>query len=340
MGARQTRLTAIDLCAGIGGQALGLEAAGFEVTTVLDIDADSCRTLTDNRPEWQVINEDLHQVVPTDHPTLDHADLLICGLPRSPYTAAGRQYATDDKRDTLRDALDMAGYVQPRAFVLENIPGFVNSGKFKVERDLVREELKRSGYETSWAVFDAQHFGVPQRREHGFMVAMRPQDMANFSWPEPPRPSCATLGETLRTSMASKGWPEADRWAELASEVAPTIVGGATNRGGADLGPSRSKAIWARLGVHGASLGDDVPGPDFRLDLEAEPRDGLPRLTVDQVCLLQGFTPEWRIHGRKTSAYRQISQTVPPVVAEAVGRGIARALRGLPADTTTGTRLF
>jgi DNA (cytosine-5)-methyltransferase 1 len=322
----ERRFTAIELCAGVGGQALGLERAGFEVVAAVDIDSDSCATLTRNRPNWNAIHEDLNQIEPVDHEVMDHTDVLSCGLPRSPYSAAGKQLATADKRDSLRAALDMASYIRPRVLLLENIPTFLRAPKFEAERHMVREAVEDLNYELVSGVLTATDFGVPQHRPHGFLIAMHADDLAHFEWPRPDGTPCPTLGETLYESMASAGWPEAADWAAQASEPAPLIMGGATGRGGPDLGASRAKAIWARWGIFGGSIGDAVPGVDFRSNDEIEPRLGLPKLTVDQVALLQGFPADWTIHGKKTSAYRQISQSTPPPVAAALGRQIQVAL--------------
>ncbi|MGA5165234.1 MULTISPECIES: DNA cytosine methyltransferase [Streptomyces] len=324
---QERHFTVVELCAGVGGQALGLEQAGFHVVAAVDIDADSCATLARNRPHWYIVHDDLNHIEPVHHEPMDYADVLSCGLPRSPYSIAGKQLATDDKRDTLRATLDMASYIRPRVLLLENIPTFLHAAKFETERRAVQEAVHDLGYQLKSAVLTATDFGVPQHRPHGFMVAMHPDDLSHFEWPEPYPGVCPSMGETLHESMASAGWPEAADWAARASEPAPLIMGGATGRGGADLGASRAKAIWARWGVYGGSIGDSVPGPDFRMNFDVEPRFGLPRITVDQVALLQGFTREWGIVGRKTSAYRQISQTTPPPLAAAVGRQIMSALR-------------
>ncbi|MEU9054170.1 DNA cytosine methyltransferase [Streptomyces sp. NPDC048384] len=329
---QERRFSVIELCVGVGGQALGLERAGFDVAAAIDIDEDSCETVSHNRPHWYTIHGDLKRIDPLDHGPLDHADVLSCGLPRSPYTIAGKQLATVDKRDTLQAVLDMASFVRPRVLLIENIPTFLRADKFEAERQKVREAVEDLGYEMTSSILAATDFGVPQHRPHAFMVAMHSEDLAFFEWPSPVQGRCPTLGETLFESMASRGWPEAADWAARACEPAPLIMGGATGRGGADLGASRAKAIWARWGVYGGSIGDVVPGPEFRLNLDIEPRFGLPRLTVDQVALLQGFSTDWKILGRKTSAYRQISQTTPPPVAAALGRQIATALRQSPRE--------
>ena len=134
--------------------------------------------------------------------------------------------------------------------------------------------------------------------------------------------------------MAENGWRGAKAWAAHADAVAPTIVGGSKKHGGADLGPTRSRAAWAKLGVEGKSLADAAPPVDFI---------GMPRLTVAMVARLQGFPGDWHFAGKKTHTYRQVGNAFPPPVAHAVARQIKRAITmgrrvgvgrrpGLPAD--------
>jgi DNA (cytosine-5)-methyltransferase 1 len=134
------------------------------------------------------------------------------------------------------------------------------------------------------------------------------------------------VGEALGPSMGSHGWEDAQRWAAQATSVAPTLVGGSKNRGGADLGPSGTKQKWASMGVNAHSLGNMIPGPDFHWD-PALGREHMVQITVDQAALLQGFSTDWEVTGRKTARYRQIGHASPPPVGEALGSAIARALR-------------
>jgi len=130
--------------------------------------------------------------------------------------------------------------------------------------------------------------------------------------------------------MAARGWSQAREWADHANALAPTIVGGSTRRGGADLGPTRSKRAWARQWVDGSSIGDQVPDPDWTMtgDFDNDVWKGYPKLTVEQAALLQGFPSSWRFAGKKTARYRQVAQASPPSVAEAMGRSIVAALNG------------
>jgi DNA (cytosine-5)-methyltransferase 1 len=117
--------------------------------------------------------------------------------------------------------------------------------------------------------------------------------------------------------MGARGWEGVHEWAAAADRIAPTLVGGSKKHGGADLGPTRAKRAWRDMGVDALGVADEVPGPGFT---------GLPKLTVAQAALLQGFPPGWVIPGRKTAAYRQVGNAFPPPVAESIGQSIFSAL--------------
>jgi DNA (cytosine-5)-methyltransferase 1 len=119
--------------------------------------------------------------------------------------------------------------------------------------------------------------------------------------------------------MKSGGWKGAKDWKKMASGIAPTIVGGSKKHGGPDLGPTRARAAWAALGVDGKGLADQPPSKDF---------SGLPRLTVPMAARIQGFPDEWHFVGRKTAAYRQVGNALPPPLAFEVARSIASAILG------------
>lgn len=320
-------LRSLEICAGAGGQALGLEQAGFEPVMLIDDDPNACATLRANRPSWDVRQLNLRDFVASDHPQVLDVDLMACGVPCTPYSVAGMQRGADDERDLLEVVIWLTYEVRPRAIMIENVPALLTEEKFARSREFVREELVHLGYRLYWELLNAQDFGVAQRRPHSVLVALHKERYEHFRRPYPTdRPM--TVGEVLRDSMASRGWKGADEWAAGANVVAPTIVGGSKKHGGADLGPSRTKAAWAKLGVNGSSLADEVPGPDFVLEhgVGSNGRLGLPRLTVRQVACLQGFPDDWVFNGRKTASYRQVAQTFPPPVAAAVGEQISRAL--------------
>jgi DNA (cytosine-5)-methyltransferase 1 len=320
-------LSSLEICAGAGGQALGLEQAGFGHEAVVEIDPDACETLRYNR-EWKVIEGDVANV---DGRAYRHVDLLAGGVPCPPFSIAGKQLGEDDERDLFPQALRLVEEIGPRAVLLENVRG-LGTRRFDGYRTQVLSRLAALGYETWWDLVHASDHGVPQLRPRFVLVAIQASWAAGFRWPEPLAGPPPTVGETLGDLMGSRGWPGAPAWARRATGIAPTIVGGSKKHGGPDLGPTRARAAWRELGVNGLGIADDVPGPDF-------PVDGAPKLTVGMVARLQGLPDDWTITGRKTAAYRQVGNAFPPPVARAVGTAIAAALNPeavLPPATDTG----
>lgn len=314
------RFKSLEICAGAGGQALGLERAGFDPVLLIDSKADTCFSIDLNRPAWDVVCMDLVQFSPGMRPEVADVDLVSGGLPRVKSSATvGRAEDTEERR-VLRAAVNLACAIRPKAVLLENVPDLVDGTEFDADRAWIDHELHQAGFRTSWKILNAADFGVPQNRRSGFLVALRDPYFERFSWPEPNEEPPPTVGEVLGPSMSAGGWPGAGRWIENADRIAPALVGGSDRRGGADLGPTGSKKAWAALGVNGNSLGDEPPGADF-------PVDGLPRLTVEQAAMIQAFPDHWKLFGGKTSRYRQVGHAMPPPLAAAVGRALATALR-------------
>ncbi|MGV9985799.1 DNA cytosine methyltransferase [Streptomyces olivaceus] len=319
-------LTSVDVCSGAGGLALGLEDAGISPALLLDNKRQACETLLANRPNWNVVCEDLIDFLPEKFPEALDVDLLSAGLPRVKASAAVRRTDSDQELRLLTATIYLVHSIQPRALLLENVPALAESPAYSGIRDFVRAELAHLGYEFCWFVLNAADFGVPQERKVGILVAIKKQWFHAFSPPAPTVTEHIPVGRALRRSMAARGWPEADVWAAQALAVAPTLVGGSDNRGGADLGPTGTKRAWARMGVNAGALADEVPGPEYQWQPSGEAGRQL-KITVDQAALLQSFPPEWRITGRKTAKYRQIGHSTPPPVGKALGAAITAALR-------------
>jgi len=310
------RFSVAEFCVGGGGQALGLEAAGFDCAVAVEIDPHCCTTLRLNRPQWDVRQEDMRLV---DGRNWSGIDLFAAGVPCPPFSIAGKQLGVDDDRDMFPDALRLIREMKPKAVLLENVPGFA-SAKFAQYRDDLFLSLQGLGYEIDWRVLQAADHGVPQLRPRFVMVALPKGKMSFFEWPEPAAKK-VTVGDTLKDLMGERGWGGVERWQQTAQRVAPTVVGGSKKHGGPDLGPTRARKQWRELGVDGLGIADEAPGRDF-------PIDALPRLTVRMVARIQGFPDFWKFSGRKTAAYRQVGNAFPPPVAAAVGGAIAAALDG------------
>ncbi|MFJ4617859.1 DNA cytosine methyltransferase [Streptomyces sp. NPDC088812] len=320
------RLGFVDVCAGAGGLASGLESAGFSPVLLLDNKRQACETLLANRPQWKVVCEDLIDFLPEEHPETLDVDLLSAGLPRVKSSAAVGRSDSEPELRLLTATIYLVHAVQPRALLLENLPALVDSPAYAEVRRFVEEELTHLGYRFRWFVLNAADFGVPQERLQGVLVALKEPWFHAFVPPAPTVREHVSVGRALRHSMGARGWAEADAWADQARAVAPTLVGGSDNRGGPDLGPSGTKRAWARMGVNGGAFADEVPGPDYSWPRSDDMAQML-KITVDQAAVLQSFPPEWRITGRKTARYRQIGHATPPPVGRALGQAIAGALR-------------
>lgn len=327
MESRKT-LTSLEICAGAGGQALGLERAGFEHAAVVEIDNWACETLRSNRGpsngehHWPVHEVDVHDF--DGKPWKGQIDLLAGGVPCPPFSIAGKQLGSDDERDLFPQALRLVDEINPRAVLLENVKG-LGQKRFDSYRAQIIEALDEMGYTVFWKLIQAADHGVPQLRPRFILVALKNQYAKYFSWPEP-QEEVVTVGEALHHLMAENGWPGADAWAEQANSVAPTLVGGSKKHGGADVGPTRAREAWKRLGVKGSSIAEESPSADFPID---DP-DNLPRLTVPMGGVIQGFPEEWIWAGGKTAQWRQVGNAFPPPVAAAIGRSIVNALEKTP----------
>lgn len=327
------RLTSIEICAGAGGQALGLEKAGFEHLALVEIEPWAVETLLLNRPSWKVIGPRIGEAPPFTGKPGDvrafkasewegRVDLLAGGVPCPPFSKAGKQLGARDERDLFPEAIRLAGESQPCAVMLENVRGLLDL-KFAPYRRKIERRFEALGYEPDWKLLQASDFGVPQLRPRTILVALRKDLAWRFEWPEELKTEPPTVGDHLHDLLAENGWREAEGWREGAQRIAPTLVGGSKKHGGPDLGPTRAKREWATLGVDGRGLADEPPSKKFR---------GMPRLTVRMTARLQGFEDEWKFAGGKTAQYRQVGNAFPPPVAAAVGGEIARALTPAAAE--------
>lgn len=306
-------MNSIEICAGGGGQALGLEQAGFEHLDLVEFEAPACATLRLNRPAWRVIEGDVRNYS-AKH--LKGVELVAGGVPCPPFSHAGKQLGAEDERDMFPEALRLVEEASPLAVMLENVRGLLDP-RFDGYRANVISTLEKLGYKAEWKLLHASHFGVPQLRPRSILVALKNDVFPFYQWPCEMEMPPVTVGDALVDLMASNGWQGAEAWRVKAQGVGPTLVGGSKKHGGPDLGPTRARKAWEALGVDGRGLANDAPPIDF---------DGLPRLTVRMAARIQGFPDSWQLAGKKTASYRQIGNAFPPPVAKAVGEKIKEAI--------------
>lgn len=313
---KNQKLTSVELCAGAGGQALGLEQAGFSHEALVELEPHCCNTLRFNRPGWRVYEGDIRNFAETYAKDFVGIDLLAGGLPCPPFSIAGKQLGERDERNLFPVALDLVETMKPRAVMIENVRGFLGA-VFEDYRQHLKRRFQELGYHVDWHLLNASDFGVSQLRPRVIIVALQKDLADHFTWPTGTGQTPPSVGESIYDLIAENGWKGAAAWKERADDIAPTIVGGSLKHGGPDLGPTRAKRAWASLGVDGKGVADECPHGNFV---------GMPRLTVPMVARLQGFPDDWTFTGRKTAAYRQVGNAFPPPVARAVAAQIRSCL--------------
>ena len=309
----QRPLTCVEICAGAGGEALGLAIAGFTHVALVEYEEDYCKLLKANRPEWNVICADVHDF--DGHP-YQGVDLLAGGVPCPPFSVAGKQLGPDDERDLFPEAIRLIREIRPRAVMLENVRGFLDP-EFEEYRNRIFRSINRLGYATHIKLLNASGYGVPQLRLRVVIIGIRTDQLGAFSYPEEKPDPTLSVGRALYDLMAENGWKGAKNWANHANHIAPTLVGGSKKHGGPDLGPVRARNAWAQLGVNGSSIAEEAPNPEFV---------GNPRLTPRMMARIQGFPDTWTFGKKKTIACRTIGNAFPPPVAQAVGEKIKECL--------------
>ncbi len=307
-------LNSIEICAGAGGQALGLSNAGFSHVALIEYEQAYCDVLKHNRPEWNVICDDVKHFV--GWPYRLQIDLLAGGVPCPPFSVAGKQLGADDERDLFPEMLRLVEEIVPRAVMIENVRGFLDAS-FESYRADIFAKLDTLGYAAQIKLLQAADYGVPQLRPRVVIVGIRKDIQKKFSYPLPDRKQTKTVGETLEDLMSANHWKHAADWVKQANRIAPTIVGGSKKHGGPDLGPVRARKAWLELGVDGSGVANDAPAEDF---------EGIPRLTPRMIARIQGFPDDWDFGAKKTSACRMIGNAFPPPMAEAVGKKIREVL--------------
>jgi DNA (cytosine-5)-methyltransferase 1 len=194
--------TSVEICAGAGGQAIGLDQAGFEHLALVELEHLACQTLRYNKPEWNIIEKDLRNFSAAKYQCID---LLAGGVPCPPFSIAGKQLGKDDERDLFPEALRLVRECSPKAVMLENVKGIL-SAKFEIYRNQIIAELNSLGYQCSWKLINSSDYGVSQLRPRAILVALKNEYFNSFKWPEKSITIAPSVGELLYPEITSLGW--------------------------------------------------------------------------------------------------------------------------------------
>ena len=153
-------LSCVEICAGAGGQSLGLAMAGFVHVALVEYEKEYCKILQENRPEWPVICADVKDFDGTPYKGVD---LFAGGVPCPPFSVAGKQLGKDDERDLFPDALRLIKEIEPRAIMLENVRGFLDPS-FAQYREHILTSIEKMGYVVQIRLLNSSDYGVSQLR--------------------------------------------------------------------------------------------------------------------------------------------------------------------------------
>ncbi len=340
-GQPETSFSSIELFAGAGGLALGLERAGFQAVLLNEWDKHACATLRHNRPNWNVLEGDVCDIDFT--PYRGKIDLLSGGFPCQAFSYAGKGEGFNDIRGTMFFQFARAiEEVQPKVILGENVRGLLSHDSGRTIAT-IKQTLRDLGYVlVEPRILNAVHFRVPQKRERVMIVGIRADlaDKAQFMWPEP-HIRQMTMTDALKAGElydcdvpVSIGQsyteykksvldlvPQGGCWRDLPDDVAREYMKGSYFLGGGKTGMAR------RLGWHEPSL-TLTCAPAQNQTERCHPDETRP-LTVREYARIQTFPDDWVFQGSMNQQYKQIGNAVPVNLAFAVGQSLIQVLNSL-----------
>jgi DNA (cytosine-5)-methyltransferase 1 len=316
-------LGALSLFSGGGGLDLGFDIAGFDHVASFDTLDAAGRTLTLNRPDWEVNSGADGDVRGVDWRNYRGADVLHGGPPCQPFSTAGRQRGHEDERNLLPEFVRCVLAVRPQAFVAENVAALGGPKFAPYLKSALYEPLEGRYHLTSF-IAHAHEFGVPQiRRRVLFVGFRRKRDLARFKPPDPTHHGfgdAAAEGDEVLGARAALGLPESDFDAP-APTLRSTLTG--PRHTTSILSSASAQRSWARLGIWPNGVAAD------RKAASAFPSpNGDFRLSVPDCAILQGFPESWTFDGPTYMALGQVGNSVAPPLGYAVALAVAQALHG------------
>ncbi len=319
---RRYRPRVVELCAGAGGLAAGLELAGFEHVALIERDKNAVATLRANRPEWNVVQADVRKVDFSQYRE-KRIDLVTGGLPCTPFSTVGQKKGEHDKNDLMMEGVRAVREIAPKTFLFENVEGLLHTRHADYVALLLRE-FSKAGYSTEIHRINAKDYGVAQNRSRIMLVGLRKDLAGSFRMPRKFPELNTNVGAALADLMVENGWADADAWVQSMKDrdyLADTIRGYQGS-------PRNGEAIRAdRKRLRYAPPAKAAPTED-----EGSREGFVPGLTNRMRARLQGFPDTWKFVGGHGPVADQIGNAVVPSVAQAMGLALVAALKGWVTD--------
>lgn len=329
--------TTIELFAGAGGLALGVEKAGFDTIGLVEVDKDACETLLANRPGWNVICDDIANVSDKDLEKLfsvkkGELGLLSGGAPCQAFSYAGKRLGLEDARGTLfYHYAVFLEKLQPKMFLFENVKGLLTHDHGKTYSTML-EIFKKAGYRIQKEVLNAWDYGVAQKRERLITVGVRKDLVGKVKYSFPKKHKYKpVLKDVLQNVPESIGVPYGENkkkifelvppggyWRDIDPEIARAYMKSCWNMEGGRTG------ILRRMSMEEPSLAV-LTSPSQKQTERCHPLEARP-FTVRENARCQSFPDEWEFCGGVMSQYKQVGNAVPVNLAYEVAKKIYEAL--------------
>ena len=337
---RTSQFLSIELFAGAGGLALGIERAGFDTIGLIEIDKDASDTLRVNRPKWRVINEDISKISCLDLQkyfdlTLGELDLLSGGAPCQSFSYAGKRLGLEDARGTLfYHYAKFLEKLQPKMFLFENVRGLLTHDRGRTYRTIT-DIFENCGYTIQKQVLNAWDYGVAQKRERLITIGIR-NDLVSkvkFKFPAPHKYK-PVLRDILLDCPKSEGTPYSEYKRKIFELVPP---GGYWRDIPEDIAKEYMKSCWymeggrtgilRRLSLDEPSL-TILTSPSQKQTDRCHPIEARP-FTIRENARCQSFPDDWDFCGSIGSQYKQVGNAVPVNLAYDIALEIRRTLEEL-----------
>ncbi|HFU3701627.1 TPA: DNA cytosine methyltransferase [Streptococcus suis] len=333
-------MKSIELFAGAGGLALGIEKAGFDTIGLVEFDSAAAETLKHNRPNWNVIHDDIANISKLDLEdyfsiTKGELDLLSGGAPCQSFSYAGKRLGLEDTRGTL--FFHYAVFLeklQPKMFLFENVKGLTSHDKGKTYSTILNV-FESEGYTVQSKVLNSWDYGVAQKRERMIMVGIRNDliDKITFEYPDKHEYK-PVLRDILDNCPPSLGMqysenkrkifelvPPGGYWRDIPEDIAKEYMKSTWEMGGGRTG------ILRRMSLDEPSL-TVLTSPTQKQTERCHPIEARP-FTVRENARIQSFPDDWEFKGSVGNQYKQVGNAVPVNLAYEVGKKILECLEKL-----------
>ena len=325
----------LDLFAGAGGLALGLERAGFNSVGLIEFDKYACQTLRKNRPEWNVIEDDIANVVEKGirNYVREEIDILSGGFPCQAFSYAGKKLGLKDTRGTLFYYFaELLNELKPKIFLAENVRGLISHDKGKTLQGMM-DVFEEIGYNVDYELLNAVNYNVAQKRERIFIIGVRKDINVDINFPEP-LGYILTIRDALKDVPESIGakYPEKKKevlehvppggcWRNLSDDMAKEYMGKSYFLGGGKTGMAR-RISWDEPSL---TL---TCSPAQKQTERCHPVETRP-FTVREYARIQSFPDDWAFEGSMNQQYKQIGNAVPVELGRHVGLALINMLNNI-----------